>query len=428
VTQAPPPGGRLDATGDSHQPVAATRGGPLGLPGFRRYLLGFGASLAADGLWFVALGWAAARLGDPVQASLVMAAGSLPRAALLLVGGTVADRVGAFTMVIRTQNLRLAVMAAFTVVAFATTPTALVLGAVAAVFGLLDALHLPATAALPPTLLSSRDLPAGQGLVQTLERLAMVGATGLGGLLIAARGLPAAALGATILLGVAVPALASLRRPEQAVETASVTSEDEPSGFLRNAVEGLRFAARHGVIGPILLVVTIVNFTLMPPLNIGLPLVAGARGWTATTYGLLLAVFSAGAAVGSLSVLAWRPRRPALAALCWIVLGTACLALLGMVTHVAAAAAAATLLGLSSGPSSALLLGLVQSRTPTRHMGKVMALLAFSALGLTPVGYATFGALADVIGTGQAFQVFAAAGLAVALFAATRPQLRRATI
>jgi hypothetical protein len=127
-------------------------------------------------------------------------------------------------------------------------------------------------------------------------------------------------------------------------------------------------------------------------------------------------------------VLAWRPRRPALAGLWWIVVGTVCLGLLGDVTHVAAAATAATLLGVSSGPSSALLLGLVQSLTPTRHMGKVMALVAFSALGLTPVGYATFGALADLIGTGPAIHVFAATGLVVALGAATRPALRRATL
>lgn len=173
---------------------------------------------------------------------------------------------------------------------------------------------------------------------------------------------------------------------------------------------------------------TALNLALSAPLNVGLPLLTASRNWAPETFGVLVGCFGLGAALGSLSLLAWRPRRAALAGLSWVALGAVALASLAAVTEPSAAAAAATLLGLTSGPASAMLLGLVQSQTPANLMAKVMSLVAFSAVGLTPIGYLLFGVLAGWLGTPGAFDASAAVELVIVAFALTSRSVREATL
>ena len=392
---------------------------------FWRFLAGFGGSLLADGIWFVCLGWAASRLGSPVATSLVLAAASVPRAALLIPGGAVADRLGAFPVVRYTQILRLVCLAVAVGAAVAGWLTVWTLLPLAILFGLLDALHMPAASSLPPLLLSRSQLPAGQGAVQTMDRVSLVVASGVGGVLIGAFGLSAALLAAFAALGAALPLLLSLGG--HLPPTAARPPELERAGFVEDCLAGVRHAARHPVIGPALLVVTTGNLVLMPPLNVGLPLLTAERGWAPSVYGALLAVFSFGAAVGAVGVTRWRARRAAAAGLVWVAVGCLFLAGLAVASRPLLAEGAAFGLGVTTGTSSALLIGYIQSFTAAEHMGKVMALVAFSALGLTPVGYLLFGMAADTIGLVATLLLCAGLELVVVLGALTLRSLRGAT-
>lgn len=187
--------------------MAALRSKP-----FRRYLWGFGGSLVADGLWFTSLGWASGQLGNTTQTSIVMAAGTIPRAVLLLLGGAIADRHGALRTVLTTQWARVAVLTGFALWVLTAGMGVWMLVGFAMVFGVLDAFHMPAGAALPPALLPPAQLPAGQGVVQTLERLALVAAAPVGGLMIAFSGAGGTVVLAAAVLALALPFLVSLRR------------------------------------------------------------------------------------------------------------------------------------------------------------------------------------------------------------------------
>ena len=55
------------------------------------------------------------------------------------------------------------------------------------------------------------------------------------------------------------------------------------------------------------------------------------------------------------------------------------------------------MVGLTAGPASAYLLGQIQTMVETRYLGRVMSLVAFSAVGVAPVALAVFGALAEVV-------------------------------
>ena len=57
-----------------------------------RWLVAYAASAVGDNVYFLALGWAAQQVAAPAQVGLVMAAGAVPRAVLMLGGGVLADR------------------------------------------------------------------------------------------------------------------------------------------------------------------------------------------------------------------------------------------------------------------------------------------------------------------------------------------------
>src|SRR5215212_4975909 len=99
-----------------------------------RWLTAYTASLVGDSVYFVALAWSAQKAAGPTEVGLIMAAGALPRALLMLGGGVVAAAVAL------------------------TAPALWLLVAVALVFGAVDALFVPAIGALPARITSSDQL------------------------------------------------------------------------------------------------------------------------------------------------------------------------------------------------------------------------------------------------------------------------------
>lgn len=402
--------------------------GVLRAPGFGRYLTGFGMSLVGDQIWFIALGWAAARTGDPRQAALVMTAASVPRAVLILLGGTVADRYGPLRVTLASQTLRAALMLAFAVaVVTASAPHLWLLIGVALLFGALDAAHMPAAAALPPALLQPRQLPAGQGLVQTLERTATVLGAPLGGILVAAGGPGLAAAANAALFTAALLLLRSLRlrvRPQPD----EPENPREKENLFASLWTGLRYAATTPVLGPVLLVVTTLNLALSAPLNVGVALLAENRGWNATGFSLVISGFGIGAVAGALLLVALPPaRKPAVTGLRWVAAGAAFVALLPFVPGLPLAAVAAAGLGFTSGPAGALLLGVVQANTGHAYLGRVMALVSFSALGLVPVSYTVFAVMVERFSLHAAFGACAIAEIAATGVALGTRSIRAAT-
>ncbi|NEB86240.1 MFS transporter, partial [Streptomyces anulatus] len=126
-------------------------------PNVLRWLGAYTASMVGDSIYFMALAWAAARTGSASGTGLVLAAGSIPRALLMLGGGVLADRLGPRRVVIGSDAARAVLVLGLAAVLVLTAPTVGVLVAVALLFGAVDALFLPAVGALP-----ARISPPGQ--------------------------------------------------------------------------------------------------------------------------------------------------------------------------------------------------------------------------------------------------------------------------
>lgn len=157
-----------------------------------RWLAAYAASLIGDGIYFLALGWAAAQVAGPAEVGLVMAAGAVPRALLMLGGGVVADRFGPRPVVISSDAVRCAVVLALALVVALAAPGLWVLILVALVFGAVDALFMPAVGALPPRIAGPGQLVRVQGLRSLAERVGHTAGPPVAGLAMGLGG-PAAA-------------------------------------------------------------------------------------------------------------------------------------------------------------------------------------------------------------------------------------------
>lgn len=395
-----------------------------GRPAYRdvnavRWVLGYLSSLLGDSVWFVALSWAAVQAGSPSQVGLVLAAGSVPRAALLMVGGAVADRWGVRRTAIASDLVRTALLMLAAATALAMPPAIGPLLLLAAGFGIVDAVFLPATGAMPQHLGTPEQMTQIQGMRSTAQRVATTCGAPLGGLLIATGSLGTAFGVAAAATALSVVALSFTRvRP---VERA------EPQPLLRDVRSGLAYTGRHPVLLPLLTLATLFEFGSAGAINVGLPILSAARGWGPGGVGLLLGALGAGATASAL-VLVAVPRVPHVGRLFapLVVMMAAGVAGVGATQSLPVTVACTGLVGMGAGLAGALFGSLVLTETTAPMVARVTALSTLASLGLAPLSYAIAGAVANSYGPSAPFILGAAIAVLAALPAVIAPALRRA--
>jgi|GEM_PF-1540206 len=410
-----PPDVPADTPPASLRTAGQRRRGPLRHPPFLRYLSGLTADVVGDQIWFIALAWAAAQAAAAGTAGLIVAAGTVPRMLALLHAGVVADRFGALRVAQAAQALRIIAMLGAVLTALTSVSSVGLLITLAVVFGLADALRLPATAALLPALLAADDLPPGQGLVATVNRIASVIAAPAAGAALTLGGFGAAVAVNAGLFVLALTAFATLRRHAGATSPSVEKHE-------RGVLAGLRYVGRHYDILIMLIVATALNLALVGPLNLGVVLRVHQQQWSPASLAVIMGVFGSAAALGALSLSIYRPGRHVVrTGFLFSAVSAAGIMTLGYTPTVITSAAAAAIAGLALGPAGALLLGTVQARTDTKYLGRVMSLVSFSSFGLTPFGLAGFGYLVDGVDLSTAFLITGGAVAALSLAAVLAP-------
>ena len=96
------------------------------------------------------------------------------------------------------------------------------------------------------------------------------------------------------------------------------------------------------------------NLFVGPAEGVGLALRAREEGWGAGSVGVFLALLGAGAALGSVAMVRWAPRREARAAFVWLAVQGVAIGLLGVGPQ-RLTGAAAFAVGVTAGIASALL-------------------------------------------------------------------------
>jgi MFS family permease len=404
------------------------------------WLASLGTSLCADSVFFLALTWAAIQVGSAGQVGMVVAAASLPRLAILLFGGSLADRVNPRILAAASDLGRaLAVATAFAVV-LTVHLQIWHLVVIGVTVGALDGFFMPAIGAIP-ALIAPVSLMARVGALRAVvQRVAVLVAGPIAGTVIAWRGRSAgfATAGLMFLLSVAFLLMLLAQshagtRGQQAGHDDGVADPLEEaarpasSGSLTSDLAGgFAVVRRHPVLPWMMLLVAALNLGFAGPVTAGLPLLADQQLWGASGAGLLLGGFGLGAAVTGLT-LVFVPRVPRAGALlltAFALMGLA-IAAFAFAGTLVVAIVEAVVLGLGSGVVSSIVYGTLLTATPAAALGRVMALVSITLEGTFPISNYLTGMLTQAHSADLAFLIGGGLLVAAAAAAATRPAIRQ---
>jgi MFS family permease len=359
---------------------------PLFNRDFRYLWVGNTISGCGDQFFLVALPWLILLLtGSGAVLGGIMMVQAIPRAALMLVGGAVTDRVSPRKIMILTavsRTLLVAVLAAFIWTHHVRVWQIYVLSFL---FGVADAFAAPAAQALLPSLVGPAQLPAANALSQGTQQLAMLAMPAPAGIIIAAFGVAAAfSIDAVSFLFI-IAALFMLRDPPRAKSAV-------PSPNLTHSIlEGLRYVKNDVALRTLLLVASVLNFCIGGPLSVGLAFLAKSEFGSPTAFGLLMSSVAAGSLTGLLLAASRQQRKRGWLLLVVSVIVGVCTAAIGMLSQLWALLPILFVMSASAGFLNVHLLTWFQQRVDRAMLGRVMSVLMFASLGLMPLSLAAAG-------------------------------------
>ncbi|MGW6524012.1 MFS transporter [Streptomyces sp. NPDC054962] len=388
-----------------------------------RYLAAHGASLLGDQIYFVALAWAAKDAAGPNGVGTALAAASLPRAILMLLGGVMSDRYGARKVMLGSNMARTALVGAFCLWAIVQTPGLTALCVIAVAFGSVDGVFYPASSALPALLINPEDIPKANGLRQAAQQSALLLGGPLGGIVLAVGGLVAALIANGSALLISILCLLFTHTTGETASKKTTSTTNVP----RQMTEGIRYTASRPLIRDIVLIITIAGFGFAGPANVGLPLLADHQGWDATGYGVLTGALGAGALAGALAVsAAKRIPRPGATAMGMLIAQALCMATAALTPHLPLAAILMAVTGIGLSVASAITMSLVQLNTDTEHLGRVMSVMTLGMVGLVPLAYIICGWMISATGVTATFILFSLMEICAAAIGAALSTIRKA--
>jgi MFS family permease len=408
----------------------------------RGYLLFWSGALVSNvGSWMqtALVGYLAYRYrGSESDLGLVTFLSQIPTLFLALPGGVLADRVDKRKIIIWAQVLLMFQALAFGALYVTghlstSTPIASLIwvSGLGLIAGVLTALSFPSWQAILPDLVPRPALLNAIALNSAqFQSARMIGPLAYAAVIFLAGQTAGIAdvfwINAVSFLFVIAAVWAARTSPH--VPPARPVVQDE--GVWKSLKEGVGYAARHRLIGIVMLSTLIMTLVGMPYVFL-LPAVAEkvlgfARGTAAynNVYSFLLAANGLGALVGALTVasLPHTVRRELL--MRWSILATAVVLVafaftpwLWLSLTLSALAGACVLTTNSLANTS------VQANVPHRLRGRVMSVFIMCFLGIMPLSAVAFGPLAQVIGTSWAIAGGAGVLLAWALLLIARPGL-----
>ncbi len=402
----------------------------LSLRNFRLLFTGAFISLLGDQFALIATPWLVLQLtGDPLMLGTVLALEGIPRAAFILFGGAITDRLSPRLVMLLANIIRFFLTALMAVVVFSGVVQVWMIYAFALLFGTVAGFAIPAEQSIVPMLVDEQDLQAGNSIIMGITQLSgFVGPT-IAGIIIGrfsdtftGVGIAFAFDALTFVVSAVTLQLIHLKKriasPEAANAKESVWSSIQA---------GVRYLWTDKPMRFIFTAVMAINFLLIGPIMVGIPVLADQRlPEGATAFGLLMSAFAGGNLLGY--VIAGSLPRPdgaklrllmiALFAGFGIVIGS-----LGIITSTWIDVGLLLLLSMGNGFIVVLLMTWIQTRTPQEMLGRIMALLMFSSTGLAPISQAISGILSKWSLT-MLFAIPGALILLLTIWMASHPDLK----
>lgn len=376
---------------------------------------------AGDAIWSIALVWTAVQITSPAVAGLIVAAGTVPRAVILLFGGVLADRANARHIMMIFNAIRVVVLITVALWVLASPPTVLMLLLAAIAFGACDAFYEPSAATIGRQLVHTSDLPAYSALMQTATRLGTMGGAALGGFLVASAGLAGSASLNALTFTFVIAFIAIWLRPRFALARADRESA------LRGITRGFAHLKDAPTTRTLVFALSGLNLAVGPATGIGIALRAHDEGWGAQAVGIFEALIGLGAALGAIIVVKWRPRYEARGGFWALVVQGAGIVLLG-IGPLWLTGVGCLFIGLTAGFASVLLSATFAATIDTAYLGRMSAITRLGDDVLMPLAMAAFGALAAATTTWIAFVTFGVALMGMMVFPLSNSAFRRLSL
>ena len=376
-------------------------------------------SLLGDQFYIVALPWIVLQLtGSAVAMGTVAMCAGIPRAALMLMGGAVTDRISSRKVLMVTASARTALVAA---IAFLLWVHALQLWHVyllASAFGVADAFAMPSAGPLLRSLVEPEQLPAANSVWQSSALLAGIVGPAPAGMITKTLGAASAFFLDAVSFLFVIAALWVVPDPPLAPAAAR-----GKVSIWSSIGEGLSYVMRDIPLRSLMLLAAVLNFCLSGPLTVGLAYIAKTRFSSPAAFGGWISSVAAGTLMGVLLAGVYRSRRRGR-----LLVGTAAIlgvamACMGLLTGFWPVALLLLVMGSFSGFINVQIQAWLQQRVERFVLGRVSSVAMLSSLGLMPISMGVAG-FAVEWSVGWMFAVGGAAVTLVAVFGALQREVR----
>lgn len=335
-----------------------------------------------------------------------------------LAAGVAADRWSRRRLMIASDAVR--VLAIGTLAALVITDSAglTAILAVAFIEGTAATFFIGAEPGAMRAVVPATQLPAAAGAQEARRAVVMLGGPPLGGALYGlSRAVPFVVDAASYLFSTL--SLLAMRTPFQEVRSRDV----EP--LRARIAEGFHFMWDHAFLRTTAFLYAVGN-VLVPAMLLVVVVVGRREGLSPGAIGALTAAVGAGVLVGSLASPLFRSRfsvRTILLLELWTWLGSWAFVVW---PHAYALAAALAIFGFAAPITDSVVVGYRLAITPDRLVGRVESVRTTISLLVTPLGPLAAGLLLEATSARATVALFAAAGLALALWGTLSPSIRRA--
>ncbi len=356
-------------------------------PSFLRLFSAAAASSLGAAIFVVSVAWTVYReTGSALDITYVGLAGAVPTVGIGLVAGVLADRYNRRTMMILSDSARAVALTLFTVwLARVGFDLGVTLATVVVVYGF-TATFQPASSAILPRMMPSRDLEDANGLLLATSQGTQVVGAAVGGLLIAFVGVvPGFAVNA----GTYVVSALFLTRIPSRVGASSVVSAaaGEVRSFSRDLREGMGYIRDRLPLLEITLGSMPVNFLGAMVFSFLVVYNASNLSNRTSEYAFLVAGIAAGIALGALAVGRFHARRVAgpTIALGILVAGLGVVGL-ALSRDFYLSLGFDVVIGVVIGLINTVFAATVQAIVPDRVLGRVLSVDLVAGSIATPVG------------------------------------------
>jgi len=399
------------ASAIAHVPVTSGEH-PLKNQNYRLWLIGGTISLLGDQFYLVALPWLVLQqTGSAVAMGAIMMAGAIPRAALMLMGGAVSDRMSARKIMMSTATARTVCVTAIGLLLWLHVLQTWALYALAFAFGVADAFAAPAQSAYMPSLVKREQLLAASSVSQSTAQLTTIVGPVPAGFVIQALGIAWAFFLDAVSFLFIIGALWKLPDPPR--------TPSARKAMWHSIGEGISYVAKDVPLRSLMLLATMMNFCISGPVAVGLAYLTKMRLGSPAAYGTLISSVAAGSLIGAVLAGLWKIRRRGiLIPLVGVVLGL-CLSAISLADRTWSVATILLVMGAAAGMLNVHIGAWAMQRIDIAVRGRVSSVLMLAAYGVAPIslGIAGFlvawnlklmflfaGALMVFVSAGAAFQ------------------------